>query len=341
MLRACIITGFRYYQPWIGRWLNPDPAGTIDGLNVYAFVTNNPISFIDKGGMGKKRFFSTNASSRYHPYSSGKSSYIGRVRDNPSGPSDSEQPWFRSYKSGTYRVHWKGYRDSSGKTTGVEPSKAEGRGSKPWSKGHKNVAEKMTQMLRDETDRAATGPRNNVYVENSHLIAAINWGPNDELSAPPASAHQNTEWLAIETGVKALIKSGMTDMRIKVTGYVYDSSNPDKAGMLKASRYKIYLNGKKVFDHFSDGERTNIDRTEANRLTDHIKELTHASPSTELHRWFFSSKGLSDMPPPSQGDIEKGQKSSAKSPMFTDVEDNKKIYTGQAALDHVKSTYYP
>ncbi|WP_230939036.1 RHS repeat-associated core domain-containing protein, partial [Burkholderia vietnamiensis] len=26
--------GWRSYQPWLGRWLNPDPAGTVDGLNL-------------------------------------------------------------------------------------------------------------------------------------------------------------------------------------------------------------------------------------------------------------------------------------------------------------------
>ncbi|HDL8166635.1 TPA: RHS repeat-associated core domain-containing protein, partial [Yersinia enterocolitica] len=40
--------GFRYYMPWLGRWLNADPAGTIDGLNLYRMVRNNPISLMDE-----------------------------------------------------------------------------------------------------------------------------------------------------------------------------------------------------------------------------------------------------------------------------------------------------
>ncbi|MGT3828656.1 RHS repeat-associated core domain-containing protein, partial [Enterobacter kobei] len=27
--------GYRYYQPWAGRWLSADPAGTVDGLNLF------------------------------------------------------------------------------------------------------------------------------------------------------------------------------------------------------------------------------------------------------------------------------------------------------------------
>ncbi|KAA1187616.1 RHS repeat protein [Photorhabdus heterorhabditis] len=42
--------GFRYYQPWIGRWLSADPAGTVDGLNLYQMVRNNPVTFIDTDG---------------------------------------------------------------------------------------------------------------------------------------------------------------------------------------------------------------------------------------------------------------------------------------------------
>ncbi|EQB98743.1 cytotoxic necrotizing factor Rho-activating domain-containing protein [Photorhabdus temperata] len=42
--------GYRYYMPWAGRWLNPDPAGTVDGLNLYCMVRNNPITYRDIDG---------------------------------------------------------------------------------------------------------------------------------------------------------------------------------------------------------------------------------------------------------------------------------------------------
>jgi len=43
--------GFRYYAAWWHRWLNPDPAGTVDGLNLYAFARNNPCSGYDHQGL--------------------------------------------------------------------------------------------------------------------------------------------------------------------------------------------------------------------------------------------------------------------------------------------------
>ncbi len=43
--------GLRYYAPWLSRWINPDPAGNIDGLNYFRFVRNNPCTLIDRQGL--------------------------------------------------------------------------------------------------------------------------------------------------------------------------------------------------------------------------------------------------------------------------------------------------
>ncbi|MBT2375381.1 RHS repeat-associated core domain-containing protein [Pseudomonas fluorescens] len=42
--------GYRYYQPWAGRWLSADPAGTVDGMNLFRMVRNNPIAYHDDQG---------------------------------------------------------------------------------------------------------------------------------------------------------------------------------------------------------------------------------------------------------------------------------------------------
>ena len=43
--------GARYYAPWLGRWTGCDPAGLVDGTNLFAFGRCNPIRFADPGGM--------------------------------------------------------------------------------------------------------------------------------------------------------------------------------------------------------------------------------------------------------------------------------------------------
>jgi insecticidal toxin complex protein TccC len=46
-LYAC---GQRCYMPWLARWLSPDPAGAVDGLNLYGYVGANPVRYADVGG---------------------------------------------------------------------------------------------------------------------------------------------------------------------------------------------------------------------------------------------------------------------------------------------------
>ncbi|AZO91919.1 type IV secretion protein Rhs [Stutzerimonas stutzeri] len=42
--------GYRYFAPWLSRWINPDPAGAVDGLNLYGFVGNSPVGKVDRDG---------------------------------------------------------------------------------------------------------------------------------------------------------------------------------------------------------------------------------------------------------------------------------------------------
>jgi RHS repeat-associated protein len=46
-----IFFGLRFYDPEIGRWISPDPAGYIDGPNAYAYLHNNPLNNIDRFGL--------------------------------------------------------------------------------------------------------------------------------------------------------------------------------------------------------------------------------------------------------------------------------------------------
>ncbi len=42
--------GARYLAPWLTRWISPDSAGAVDGLNLYAYVGNNPLKYVDPTG---------------------------------------------------------------------------------------------------------------------------------------------------------------------------------------------------------------------------------------------------------------------------------------------------
>jgi RHS repeat-associated protein len=49
-----IYYGYRYYNPSIARWLGRDPISESGGTNLYGFVENNPVSFVDL--LGAKSF---------------------------------------------------------------------------------------------------------------------------------------------------------------------------------------------------------------------------------------------------------------------------------------------
>lgn len=67
----------RYYSVTLGRFLQPDPAGFVDGLNLYAYVGNDPLNFVDPTGLAGEESFSRflDALSRYN--SSGFSALQG------------------------------------------------------------------------------------------------------------------------------------------------------------------------------------------------------------------------------------------------------------------------
>ena len=46
--------GARYYAPWTGRWLSADPAGPVDGVNLYVYVSGNPVRLVDPEGMSEE-----------------------------------------------------------------------------------------------------------------------------------------------------------------------------------------------------------------------------------------------------------------------------------------------
>ena len=48
--------GARYYVPWLGRWTAADPAGYVDGTNLYQYSRNNPATFADPAGTQAKEY---------------------------------------------------------------------------------------------------------------------------------------------------------------------------------------------------------------------------------------------------------------------------------------------
>jgi RHS repeat-associated protein len=61
--------GYRYYAPWLCRWTASDPAGEVDGLNLFRMVRNNPVTLIDNAGLTPTKSYE----SKRHNESEGES----------------------------------------------------------------------------------------------------------------------------------------------------------------------------------------------------------------------------------------------------------------------------
>jgi RHS repeat-associated protein len=59
--------GARYYAPWLVEWVSCDPAGTVDGLNLYRFVRNGPTVMVDSDGKQAAHKLPTNPVSPKSP----------------------------------------------------------------------------------------------------------------------------------------------------------------------------------------------------------------------------------------------------------------------------------
>ncbi len=110
--------GERYYAPQLGRWIAPDPAGLVDGLNVYGFVQGNPIGFVDKWGLvgsdtdskrtfkGKEKEFSVSAPIESASESEfvGKKAYVKSRSSHGSKPARASHTTIsEDYKSTTHK----------------------------------------------------------------------------------------------------------------------------------------------------------------------------------------------------------------------------------------------
>lgn len=49
------LTFYRQYSSDLGRWLSRDPLHEAAGVNLYSYVNNEPISYFDKYGLGRRR----------------------------------------------------------------------------------------------------------------------------------------------------------------------------------------------------------------------------------------------------------------------------------------------
>ena len=79
--------GYRFYAPELGRWLNRDPIGEEGGINVYAFLNNEPIAYVDHLGLRRIGPHNRRPPNRRPPGQNESSSSEGCCEGQPFDPS--------------------------------------------------------------------------------------------------------------------------------------------------------------------------------------------------------------------------------------------------------------
>jgi hypothetical protein len=135
--------GFRYYAPWLGRWINPDPAGDIDGLNRFRMVRNNPITLCDQDG--REPLYPVLGAFLSDVFQDAEYNLVGSERLEP-GASAGYAPiaiWGDRIHVGTAQRHMgirptdeTGFPDFVGEITGQEITNSSGHYNPPGGLGH-------------------------------------------------------------------------------------------------------------------------------------------------------------------------------------------------------------
>ena len=84
----------RAYSPTIGRFLQRDPIGYFDSMNLFSYVNNNPLNWIDPLGLTcKKETDEENGSEQYNPFKSAWSAWDKFWKFNSQEWKDTAKKW--------------------------------------------------------------------------------------------------------------------------------------------------------------------------------------------------------------------------------------------------------
>jgi RHS repeat-associated protein len=294
--------GARYYAPWLGRWLKPDPAGTVDGMNLYAFVGGNPVMFVDHSGMSRakaRRQRERRRRARQKKRDDQHQEVIAAIRAAPrpaapvaqatvviadpilaaeaqygvTTPTPATLP--SEVKALFDRQKVKGTRQDDGRTSGITLTTL-GKGNHNW---HQDPSTKLgAKHAREVAEVSFPTVVTHIKPEHStwgHQIAA-RWGGRG-IGENAASAtngpiyNQERYQTIIEDAISRVCgvrrnsttNRNLSHIKIKHTAYLYRGTK-----VARYMRIKVYKDNVKVIDQITREDAPKLDRAHSQALKD-------------------------------------------------------------------------
>ena len=145
---------FRFYRPDLGRWLSRDPIEEEGGINLYGYVGNNPLFWVDPLGLDldvyvDRDYADRRAPANYKVVENGKTLYNGRCNQNPFFAGDASQ----GVRAGDYDLLKKGDSWGGGIYPNDQPAiTGSGKDLKP---GQPNSSYKAPALIHKEGPRGS------------------------------------------------------------------------------------------------------------------------------------------------------------------------------------------
>jgi RHS repeat-associated protein len=241
--------GQRYYAPWLCRWMSADPAGPVDGLNLYEYARGNPLGFSDPSGTQTDDEVNQTCGPDYYPVKEAGGSTPNEPAAQETEPSPVSAPHRRSKiiqatrgEGGTVQIvpRERGPLPGSPYLSGVASGLAEtGRAllKTPMRVLGRKIAEGMVEFKEEILEDPVKAVREAVFLDDESIDAMVEARVSGDLYEAGKVEGPIMVPKAVETVGAAFGAAGGAKVAGKVLGKALDAgTDAVKAGVRKAAR---------------------------------------------------------------------------------------------------------
>jgi RHS repeat-associated protein len=214
--------GARYYAPWLIRWTSCDPKGSVDGLNLYRYVHNNPVKLIDLLGHQAKDVHQASAGS-------------GTSQQPSTSTSTSKN---QTSQTSTSQNQVASSSQSQPRNATSEEPKADLLNQLEREKNEIQETVSKEQIPKDKLDQTKNNPMDEAHIKN--VLKTINWSTkvSTDLKLVEYFLKDSSWYTKIARGED--LKSRLTNARLLITDLRQKSNKNSESLILRDAQYYLW-----------------------------------------------------------------------------------------------------